>query len=133
MTVFVWAKQSPIFRMYWTLTAYPAGTQRLYNVGLREYLRYVIYGRLCIVVKTFVNERCFTYVYLTFVKRFQITSKFLITLTLMKHFTFVYKLNIYFNRDIWNRSVKLTQPKPNTEEIICSSGVGHCDVFWYRS
>ena len=49
----------------------------------------------------------------------------------MKRFTFVYKLNIYFNRDIWNQSVKLTQPKLNTEEIICSSGVGHCDVFWH--
>ena len=39
----------------------------------------------------------------------------------MKRFTFVYKLNIYFNRDIPNRSVKLTQAKLNTEEIICSS------------
>ena len=47
----------------------------------------------------------------------------------MKRFAFVYKLNIYFNRDIRNQSVKLTQPKLNTEEIICSSGVGHCDVF----
>ena len=49
----------------------------------------------------------------------------------MKRFTFVYKLYISFNRDIQNWSVKLTQPKLNTEEIICSSGVGHCDVFWH--
>ena len=49
----------------------------------------------------------------------------------MKRFTFVYKLNIYFNRDIRNRSVELAQPKLNTEEIICSSGVGQCDVFWH--
>ena len=35
----------------------------------------------------------------------------------MKHCTFVYKLNIYFNRRIRNWSVKLTQPKLNTEEI----------------
>ena len=48
----------------------------------------------------------------------------------MKRLTFIYKLNIYFNRDIQNRSLKLNQPKLNTEEIICSSGVGHCDVFW---
>ena len=50
----------------------------------------------------------------------------------MKRFTFVYKLNIYFDRDVQSRSVKLTQPKLNTEEIICSSGVGNCDVlFWH--
>ena len=47
----------------------------------------------------------------------------------MKRFAFVYKLNIYFNRDIRNQSIKLTQPKLNTEEIINSSGVGHCDMF----
>ena len=40
----------------------PAGTQRLYNVSFRAYLRYVIYERLRNVVTTFVNERCFTYV-----------------------------------------------------------------------
>ena len=47
----------------------------------------------------------------------------------MKRLTFVYKLNIYFNRDIRHWSVKLTQPELNTEEIVCSAGVGHCDVF----
>ena len=50
----------------------------------------------------------------------------------MKRFTFVYKLNIYFDRDVQSRSVKLTQPKLNTEEIICSSGVGHCVVFAWK-
>ena len=35
---------------------------------------------------------------------------------LIKGCTFVYKLNIYFNRGIRNRSVKLTQPKLNTEK-----------------
>ena len=39
----------------------------------------------------------------------------------MKRFAFVYKLKIYFNRDIRHWIVKLTQPKLNTEEIICSS------------
>ena len=39
----------------------------------------------------------------------------------MKRCTFVYKFNIYFNQGIRDRSVKLTQPKLNTEEII-----------WYR-
>ena len=57
----------------------PASTQCLYNVSFRLYLRYVIYERLHNVVTTFVNECCFTYVELTFVKRFQITSKFFIT------------------------------------------------------
>ena len=41
---------------------HPAGTQHLYNVSFRTYLRYVIYERLHNVVTTFVNERCFTYV-----------------------------------------------------------------------
>ena len=41
---------------------FPAGTQRLYNVSFRVYLRYIIYERLRNVVTTFVNERCFTYV-----------------------------------------------------------------------
>ena len=49
----------------------------------------------------------------------------------MKRFTFVYKLNIYFNQNIRNQTVKLTQSKVNTEEIIRSSGVGHCNVFWH--
>ena len=49
----------------------------------------------------------------------------------MKRFTFGYKLNMYFNRDIRNGSVKLSQSKLNTEEIICSPRVGHCDVFWH--
>ena len=49
----------------------------------------------------------------------------------MKRFTFAYKLNIYFNRDVRNQSVKWTKPKVNTEEIICSSGVGYWDVFWH--
>ena len=40
----------------------PAGTQRLYDVSFRAYLRCVIYERLHNVVTTFVNERCFTYV-----------------------------------------------------------------------
>ena len=35
----------------------------------------------------------------------------------MKRCTFVYKLDIYFNRRIRNWSVKLAQPKLNTEEI----------------
>ena len=38
------------------------GTQRLYNVSFRVYLRYVIYEHLHNVVTAFVNERCFTYV-----------------------------------------------------------------------
>ena len=41
----------------------------------------------------------------------------------MKRFTFVYKLNISFNPNIRNQTVKLTQSKVNTEEIARSSGV----------
>ena len=40
----------------------PAGTQRLYNVSFRAYLRYVIYERLHNVATSYINERCFEYV-----------------------------------------------------------------------
>ena len=53
----------------------PTGRQRLYNVS---FLRYVIYERSHIVATAFVNERCFTYVQLTLVKRFQRTSNILL-------------------------------------------------------
>ena len=49
----------------------------------------------------------------------------------MKRFTFVYKLNIYFNRDIRNRIVKLTQPKLNTEEVMFFWGwTLSCALAW---
>ena len=51
-----------LFNLKKTTLAYPADTQRLYNVSFRAYLRYIIYERLHNVVTTFVNERCFTYV-----------------------------------------------------------------------
>ena len=38
------------------------GTQRLYNISFRAYLRYVIYEHLHNADTAFVNERCFTYV-----------------------------------------------------------------------
>ena len=43
------------------------------NVSFRAYLRHVINERLRNVVTTYANERCFEYVYVTFVKRFQRT------------------------------------------------------------
>ena len=49
----------------------------------------------------------------------------------MKRCTFVYKLNIYFNRRIRNWSVKLTQTKLNTEEIkLFWSWILWCILAW---
>ena len=44
----------------------------------------------------------------------------------MKRFTFLNKLNIYFNGDIRNGSVKLTQPRLNTEEILLDLDLVMC-------
>ena len=44
----------------------------------------------------------------------------------MKRFTFLNKLNIYFNGDIRNGSVKLTQPRLSTEEILLDLDLVMC-------